>query len=46
MPKNDNSSLERAKKRKKDEFYTRFEDIERGGKFMRLYDRIVIRRRK
>ena len=29
MAKNDNSSLERAKKQKKDEFYTRLEDIER-----------------
>ena len=46
MAKNDNSSLGRAKKHKKDEFYTRLEDIECGGKLMRLYDRIVIRRRK
>ena len=37
MAKNDNSSLGRAKKQKKDE---------RGGKLMRLYDRIVIRRRE
>ena len=29
MAKNDNSSLGRAKKQKKDEFYTRLEDIER-----------------
>ena len=29
MSKNDNSSLGRAKKQKKDEFYTRLEDIER-----------------
>ena len=29
MAKNGNSSLERAKKQKKDEFYTRLEDIER-----------------
>ena len=29
MTKNDNSSLGRAKKQKKDEFYTRLEDIER-----------------
>ena len=27
MEKNDNSSLGRAKKQKKDEFYTRFEDV-------------------
>ena len=46
MAKNDNSSLGRAKRQKKDEFYTRLEDIECGGKLMRLYDRIVIRRRK
>ena len=96
MAKNDNSSLGRAKKQKKDEFYTRLEDIERelahykehfrgktvlcncddprvsnffhyfsyqferlgrndggptfyierGGRLLRLYDRIVIRRRK
>ena len=46
MAKNDNSSLGRAKKQKKDEFYTRLEDIERGGNLLRLYDRIVIRRRK
>lgn len=29
MAKNDNCSLERAKKQKKDEFYSRLEDIER-----------------
>ena len=29
MAKNDNSNLGRAKKQKKDEFYTRLEDIER-----------------
>jgi len=29
MAKNTNSNLERAKKQKKDEFYTRLEDIER-----------------
>ena len=41
MAKNDNSSLGRAKKQKNDAFY-----IERDGKLLRLYDRIVIRRRK
>lgn len=46
MAKNDNCSLDRAKRQKNDEFYTRLEDIERGGKLLRLYDRIVIRRRK
>ena len=46
MARNDNSSLGRAKKQNKDEFYTRLEDIERGCKLLRLYDRIVIRRRK
>ena len=46
MPKNGNSSLERAKKQKKDELYTRLGDVERCGKLLRLYDRIVIRRRK
>ena len=46
MAKNDNSSLDRAKRQKNDEFYMRLEDIERGGKLLRLYDRIVIRRRK
>ena len=40
MAKNDNSSLGRAKKQKKDEFYTRLEDIERGGRLL------FIRRRK
>ena len=38
MAKNGNRSLERAKKQKKDEFYTRLEDIERDGKLLRLYD--------
>ena len=46
MATNGNSSLGRAKRQKKDEFYTSLEDIERGGKLLRLYDRIVIRRRK
>ena len=34
MAKNDNSSLERAKKQKNDEFYTRLEDalVRQGGK--------------
>ena len=46
MAKNDNSSLGRAKKQKKDEFYPRLEDVERGGRVPRIYDRIVTRRRK
>ena len=46
MAKNGNKQLGRAMRAKEDEFYTRLEDIERGGKLLRLYDRIVIRRRK
>lgn len=46
MSKNDNSSLGRAKKQTNDEFYTRREDIERDGKLLRLYDRIVVRRKE
>ncbi|MBR4171621.1 MAG: hypothetical protein IKR48_08215 [Kiritimatiellae bacterium] len=46
MAKNGNSSLERAKKQKKDEFYTRLEDIERGCGLLCLHDWIGIRRWK
>ena len=46
MAKNGNSSLEWAKKQKKDEFYTRLGDIERDGRLLCLHDCIVIRRRK
>ena len=44
--KNGNKQLGRARCANEDEFYTRLEDIERGGRLLRLYDRIVIRRRK
>ena len=42
MAKNDNSSLGRAKKQTRDEFSARLEDIERGGKLLRLCASIVI----
>lgn len=38
MAKNDNSSLERAKRQKKDEFYTRLEDMGVPITFMYKYN--------
>jgi hypothetical protein len=41
-----NQNLTSAKKSKNDEFYTRWEEIEKDGRFEKVYQRILIKRIK